>query len=101
MGERRTLIADAIYHAPRGDFEAQADAVLAVLVMSDEREDAASAARRFAFRCEAVRELHAARVRDVDGYMLRWCRECGQNWPCPTLDALTLDPPADTGEAAP
>src|SRR4051812_21899135 len=34
-------------------------------------------------RLEAVLDLHQCRSRTVDGYTLKWCRECGQDWPCP------------------
>lgn len=47
--------------------------------------------RRYARRLVAIEELHAERHRDVDGYTLRWCRECGQNWPCPTIEAVNAD----------
>lgn len=40
------------------------------------------------YRLAAVEALHQSRQRDVDGYTLRWCIECGQNWPCPTIDAV-------------
>lgn len=42
-------------------------------------------------RLEVVEDLHAPRSRDVDGHLLRWCRECGQNWPCPTVKAANGD----------
>lgn len=51
------------------------------------------AARRLAHRLLAVEELHEQRVRDVEGHRLSWCRECHQNWPCPTFFAATMDPP--------
>ncbi len=36
-------------------------------------------------RLAAVLTLHSCRQRDGDGFTIRWCRECGQNWPCPTV----------------
>ena len=59
---------------------------------SDEGEERPEdAARRFARRLEAVTSLHAERWRDLEGSTLVWCRECGQNWPCPTIRAATTD----------
>lgn len=52
------------------------------------QETAEDAARRFAGYLVAVEKLHEPRFRDVEGYTLRWCRECGQNWPCPTMSAV-------------
>lgn len=43
-------------------------------------------------RLVAVQELHEERHRTVKGYTLRWCRECWQDWPCPTVQAATTDP---------
>lgn len=37
-------------------------------------------------RLANIEELHAVRVRTVDGATLRWCRECQQDWPCPTVE---------------
>ena len=54
---------------------------------SDETERPEDTVRRYAGRLVAIEELHAQRVRDVDGYTLTWCRECQQNWPCPTVQA--------------
>lgn len=39
-------------------------------------------------RIQAALDLHAERRRTVDGYTLRWCRECGQDYPCPTVQTL-------------
>ena len=57
----------------------------------DGEERPEDAARRFARRLEAVTDLHAERWRDLEGSTLVWCRECGQNWPCPTIRAATTD----------
>jgi hypothetical protein len=37
----------------------------------------------------AVSALHGKRTRTVDGYTLQWCVECRQDWPCPTVAALS------------
>jgi hypothetical protein len=39
---------------------------------------------RCAAAVAAVVELHQPRRRTVDGANLVWCRECQQDWPCPT-----------------
>ncbi len=57
----------------------------------DGEERPEDAARRFARRLEAVTDLHAERWRDLEVSTLVWCRECGQNWPCPTIRAATTD----------
>lgn len=45
-------------------------------------------ATRNLLRLRVVEKLHASRTRTVDGATLRWCRECQQNWPCPTVEAV-------------
>lgn len=57
------------------------------------QEAPADAARRFARRLEDVKALHTERHRTVDGYTLRWCVECQQDWPCPTYARLVTDTP--------
>lgn len=54
---------------------------LTMAEMQSQRDDMRDAITR-------VRDLHSERHRDVEGFTLRWCRECGQNWPCPTREAL-------------
>ena len=56
-------------------------------------------ARRQALRIKAVEKLHTERRRDVDGYTLRWCVECQQNWPCPTYQAVADPYPERAGES--
>jgi len=48
------------------------------------------ALRRFAHRLVAIEELHQERHRSVGmrSAALRWCRECGQDWPCPTVQVV-------------
>jgi hypothetical protein len=50
--------------------------------------------RRFARRLLRIDVMHAVRERTIEAYndagypqavTLRTCRECGHNWPCPTL----------------
>lgn len=54
----------------------------AEVVNAEERTE--DALRRLARRLVAIDDLHQQRVRTVDGHTLRWCRECQQDWPCPT-----------------
>lgn len=54
--------------------------------MSDSSAD--DLARRAAVGMLRVKSLHVPRERDVDGYTLRWCKECQQNYPCPTIQAI-------------
>lgn len=49
--------------------------------------------RRYARRMMTLRELHAPRKLDGDGFTSVWCRECRQNWPCPTINAMTDEAP--------
>lgn len=35
-----------------------------------------------------VKDLHAERRVALDGYSIVRCRECGWNWPCPTIAAI-------------
>lgn len=50
-------------------------------------ENTEGTTRRLAGYLLAVQDLHAERHRTVEGHTLRWCRECGQDWPCPTQSA--------------
>lgn len=48
----------------------------------------------------AIRDLHAKRTRDHNGFTEVWCRECNQDWPCPTLKALEIQPVGGTHEGS-
>lgn len=39
-------------------------------------------------RIEAVRELHKEIKEEDIGVLWRYCAECGNVWPCPTLEFL-------------
>ena len=39
-------------------------------------------------RLNRIREYHSPRRLDGDGFTMIWCRECRQNWPCPTSEAV-------------
>lgn len=41
-------------------------------------------------RLVAVANLHQPRQLDGDGWTMRWCTECRQNYPCPTVQAVQL-----------
>lgn len=63
------------YVGESATFEALTDAG------SDARLAAAAAA------LVAVRGLHQVRRLTTDGFTKVWCRECKQDWPCPTFTA--------------
>lgn len=58
------------------------------VAMTDETERPEDTVRRFAGKLVAIRELHDKRMLDGDGFTNVWCRECRQNWPCPTVQAM-------------
>lgn len=57
--------------------------------MSDETPSPEFYAHKYAGRLVALTDLHAKRSReygiaDWQPYVVQWCRECQQTWPCPT-----------------
>lgn len=57
------------------------------------------AARRFARRLVAIEEAHSPRQREHFGFMERWCRECRQDWPCPTVKVARGDDDDEMADA--
>lgn len=52
---------------------------------NDAEERPEDTVRRYARRLVAIKEAHSPRQREHFGFLERWCRECRQDWPCPTV----------------